>query len=173
MSTFLLDKFESDRLRFRKVEPSDFALWLPFHQDPRTSEFWEGLPSDPEEACQQDLNRTLFRYAHNLGGKMALISKATNEFIGQSGLLVQDVDGHHELEIAYSLLPKFWKQGYALEAARSCKAFAQENKLADSLISIIHEDNIPSQRVALKNGMQLDFATEYHGNPVHIFRVRL
>lgn len=170
---FLLEEQESERLFFRKIQQSDFNVWLPFHQDSRTSEFWNGLPKDPEAACKEDFEITFFRYKNDLGGKMALISKATEELVGLSGLLVQEVDGNKELEIAYSLLPKFWKQGYAIEAAAQCKSYAGANKLAKSLISIIHVDNIPSQQVALKNGMRLDSSTNYHGNPVHIYRILL
>lgn len=170
---FLLDGQESERLLFRKIRQSDFSAWLPFHQDPRTSEFWSGMPKDPEVACKEDFERTFYRYKNGLGGKMALISKTTGELIGLSGLLVQEVAGNRELEIAYSLLPKFWKKGYAIEAAMHNKIHAETHKLADSLISIIHPDNIPSQQVALKNGMHLDSSTEYHGNPVHIYRIVL
>ncbi len=170
---FLLDGEESDRLLFRKIRQSDFSVWLHFHQDHRTSEFWIGLPKDPKIACKEDFERTFFRYKNDLGGKMALISKSTEELVGLSGLLVQKVDGVQELEIAYSLLPKFWKKGYAIEAAAQCKSYAKANKLAKSLISIIHVDNIPSQKVALKNGMLLDSSTTYHENPVNIYRILL
>ena len=170
---FLLDGQESKRLLFQKIQHSDFSDWLPFHQDPRTSEFWNGLPNDPEIACKEDFERTFFRYRNDLGGKMALISKATEELVGLSGLLVQDINDNKELEIAYSLLPKFWKQGFAIEAAAQCKSYAKANKLAKSLISIIHVDNIPSQQVALKIGMLLDSSTTYYGNPVHIYRLSL
>lgn len=170
---FLLHGKETERLLFRKVEPSDFDIWLPFHEDKRTSEFWSGLPQEPKLACQNDFDRTRYRYENALGGKQALIVRDTSEFIGLSGLLVQEIDGKQELEIAYSLLPKFWGNGYASEAAQKCKAHAIENKLASSLISIIHINNIPSQRVALQNGMQIDTTTAYHNNPVHIFRIIL
>jgi len=108
-----------------------------------------------------------------LGGMNVLINKNTDAFIGQCGLLVQIVDGIQELEVGYSMLPKYWKQGYATEAAQKCKAFAKENAFAKSIISIIHVDNIPSQKVAINNGMHLDKTTEYDENPVHIFRVKL
>lgn len=169
---FLLDELETERLIFRKLDASDFGLWLPFHEDKRTSEFWSGLPKDPKTACQEDIDRTLYRYANNLGGKLALISKKTQKLIGLSGLLVQELDEQQELEIAYSLLPKFWGNGYASEAAQACKNYAFKNKLATSLISIIHIDNIPSQKVALQNGMQIDTTTNYHKNPVHIYRTQ-
>lgn len=170
---FLLDGQESKRLLFRKIQHSDFSDWLPFHQDPRTSRYWEGLPQNPKTACEQDFDRTFFRYENKLGGKMALISKASGELIGLSGLLVQEVDGMKETEIAYSLLPKYWKQGYAIEAAARCKSFAKSNNLANSLISIVHVENIPSQKVAVKNGMELDTSKDYNGNPVHIYRLPL
>lgn len=101
----------------------------------------------------------------------ALTLKASGQLVGICGLLVQTVDGIEELEIGYSILPKFWLQGYAFEAAQKCKHFAFEKGFSDSLISIIHVDNVPSQKVALKNGMFLDKTTIYRDNPVHIFRV--
>lgn len=170
---FLLHGKETERLLFRKLKTSDFDAWLPFHEDKRTSEFWSGLPQEPKIACQYDFDITLHRQDNALGGKQALILKNTKELVGLAGLLLQEVDGKQELEIAYSLLPKFWGNGYASEAAQKCKAHVIENKLASSLISIIHIDNIPSQRVAIQNGMQIDTTTTYHSNPVHIFRIAL
>ena len=170
---FLLDNQETERLTFRKLDFTDYNTWLPFHEDKKTSEFWSGLPQDPKIACKQDIDRCIYRYSNNLGGKLALISKQTKEFIGLAGLLIQEVNHKQELEIAYSLLPKFWGNGYASEAAQKCKTYAIKNQLASSLISIIHIDNIPSQKVAIQNGMQIDTTTTYHKNPVHIFRIKL
>ena len=170
MRNYLLDNNETERLRFRKLMESDFDSWLPFHQDPKTSEFWEGLPSNPQIACQQQFDRVFERYDKYLGGMNALVLKTTGVLIGLCGLLVQTVDEVQELEIGYSILLKFWHKGYASEAAQKCKEFAFENDLAESLISIIQVDNLPSQKVAMKNGMYLDKTTTYGNNPVHIFR---
>lgn len=103
----------------------------------------------------------------------ALVCKTTEAFVGIAGLLLQTVDDIQELEIGYSILPKHWKKGYATEAAIKCKDHAIANKLSDSLISIIHIDNVPSQKVATNNGMVLDKITTYRDNPVHIYRIRL
>lgn len=173
MSKLLLTGQETERLTFRKLEVSDFDTWLPFHQDPLSSNFWEGLPKDPKMACQAWFDKAFFRYENNLGGMNVLINKQTGELIGQCGLLVQTIDGIKELEIGYSLLLKYWRKGYAIEAAQKCKSHAIENKLAPSLISTIHVDNIPSQKVAIKNGMHIDKTTIYDNNPVHIFRIVL
>ena len=101
----------------------------------------------------------------------ALIEKESGRLIGHCGLLVQIVDGIPELEIAYSLLPEFWNKGYAIEAAMKCRDFAFANNFSDSLISIISLTNIPSEKVALKNGMHIDKRTIYSNNEVNIFRV--
>jgi ribosomal-protein-alanine N-acetyltransferase len=113
------------------------------------------------------------RYEEQSGGMNALFSKETNKLIGLAGLLVQHVNNKKELEIGYSILPEYWRQGYGFEAAKKCKEVAFENKWADSLISIIQVNNIPSQKIALKNGMYIDFSTTYKNNPVHIFRIKV
>jgi len=171
MSKYLLENQTSKRLIFRKLEEVDFEEWLPFYHNPKSTQYWEGLPSDPIEACTSQFDRIFERYENDLGGMNALISKETGQLVGICGLLVQVVDDITELEIGYSVLPQFWLKGYAYEAAQKCKQFAFENHYTDSLISIIHVDNLPSQKVALKNGMYLDKTTTYKNNPVHIFRV--
>lgn len=170
---YVMDDIASERLLFRKLIPDDFDAWLPFHKDKRTSEYWTGLSANPEQACKEDFERTFYRYKNNLGGKLALLEKSTGKFIGLCGLLVQQIDTKQELEIAYSLLPEFWKKGFATEAAQRCKLYATEKNLAPSLISIIHIENIPSQKVALHNGMEITSKTTYHHNPVYIFRVKI
>ena len=171
MSKYLLENQTSERLIFRELEESDFQEWLPFYHNPKSTQYWEGLPSDPIKACTSQFDRVFERYENDLGGMNALISKETGQLVGICGLLVQVVDDITELEIGYSVLPQFWLKGYAYEAAQKCKQFAFENHYTDSLISIIHVDNLPSQKVALKNGMYLDKTTTYKNNPVHIFRV--
>ena len=168
---YLLTGEESERLYFRKVLPTDFELWLPFHEDPLSSKFWAEKNLSPKAACQLWFDNTFYRYDNNLGGMNALIDKNTEAMIGQCGLLKQTIDNIQELEIGYSLLPAFRNQGYATEAAKKCKSFAFEHKQAQSLISIIHIKNKASQNVAIKNGMSLDKTTTYKNNPVHIFRV--
>lgn len=171
MTKYLLDGQESERLYFRKVLPSDFDTWLPFFYDPDSTKYWDGVPKDPRQACKEQFERIFERYQKNLGGMNALILKENNDLVGFCGLLLQEVDGVQEWEIGYALLPLYRKQGFAVEAARKCKDYAFENRLAPSLISIIQIHNLPSQKVALNNGMQNTKETVYKDNPVYIFRV--
>ena len=167
----LLDGHSTERLEFRKVVPSDYDAWLPFYDDPRSTQFWEGIPKDKEVACSQQFDWIFERYRKGLGGQNAVVLKENGALIGLCGLLLQHVDGKHEWEIGYSLLPEYWGQGFATEAARYCKKVAFENNLADSLISIIQIHNLPSQNVALRNGMERGPRSVYKNNPVYIYRV--
>ena len=101
----------------------------------------------------------------------ALICKETNRLIGLCGLLVQTVVEKVALEIGYSILPEFWSNGYATEAAQKCREVAFKNEWTTHLISIIHIANLPSQNVAIKNGMKRYQTTTYKNTPVHIYRI--
>ncbi|APA65104.1 GNAT family N-acetyltransferase [Maribacter sp. 1_2014MBL_MicDiv] len=171
MPAYVLFNEESDRLLFKEVKPLDFEHWLPFHEEPLSSQYWSGLPNDPRVACEEQFQRIFERYKANLGGLNALFLKGTNTLVGLCGVLLQQVDGEQEFEIGYSILPEYWRKGFAFEAAEKCKHIAFEKKWTNSLISIIQVDNIPSQKTALKNGMFIDFTTTYHNNTVHIYRI--
>lgn len=168
---FLLEGKRTQRLTFRKFTPLDYAAWLPFHQNKASSQFWSGVPKEPDIACKQQFKGIFERYDNNQGAMNALVDSNSHALIGMCGLLIQEVDGVSELEIGYSILPEHWRRGYAYEAAKKCKEVAFKNKWATHLISIIHIDNIASQKVALKIGMQIEKTMTYKNNPVHIYRV--
>ncbi len=168
---YLLTNRQSERLLFRPIQSSDFDEWLQFFADPEYYRHWVAEQGTAEEECKKWYATQFSRYANNRGGMNALIEKSSGALVGHAGLLVQVVDGVEELEIAYSLQPRFRGKGYAIEAAQTCKAYAFENNLSPSLISIISLSNLSSQRVAIKNGMKIEKQTLYKDNPVYIFRI--
>lgn len=171
MSNYLMEGQETARLRFRRLKPEDFATWLKFFEHPLWNKYWKVEPATPAGFCKDWFDKAFYRYEHDLGGMNVLVDKKTGAFIGQCGLLVQTVDDLEELEIAYSILPEFWNQGYATEAAKKCMEVAFGNNFRDSLISIIHVNNAESARVAMKNGMEVEKRTIYDNNPVNIYRL--
>lgn len=151
----LLENQETERLKFRRLEQEDFSVWKEIFEDEITSKYL-GMDhlKTADERCSYWFELTFNRYEKDLGGQNVLIDKKTGKIIGQAGLLVREIDGDSEIEVAYSILPKFRKFGYAYEAASKCRDFAFEKKLAQQLYSIIHVENQDSQMLAIKIGMK-------------------
>ncbi len=169
---YLLINQESERIRFRPLEKEDAIIWLEFLKDDNSVKFLGmNLDQGPEERCKEWFKRVEDRYKNNSGGLNALIDKQTGDFIGQCGLLIQQVDGIQELEIGYSLMPQYRNKGFAIEAAKKCRDFAFKNDFSDHLISIIHEENTRSKKVARKNGMTLIKKSSFMNLPVEIFAI--
>ena len=162
----------TERLLMRPITKQDVPVWATFFIDPVATRFIPtGGETDVHKRAAFWIERQLARYAENRYGMMALINKANNELVGQCGLLTQMVDDKQELEIGYHLLPKYWKQGYAIEAAKTFRDFAFKNELSDSVISIIALENYPSQKVAVRNGMKVDKQSEFFDKDVLIYRI--
>lgn len=170
---FLLEGFETERLRFRKVSWDDFDEWSTLFGSPDVIRFLGLDPSlSKHELTTVWFEKTFQRYEEGRGSMNALIEKKSGRLVGQSGLLVQEVEGEKRIEISYSILPEFWRNGYAFEAANACKNHAFEYGVADNLISIIDPDNIGSEKVAIKNGMSLErLLPDYKSAPFNVFSI--
>jgi ribosomal-protein-alanine N-acetyltransferase len=154
---YLLTGQETGRLKFRLLELEDFDSWLGLFKAKDIAKYLDLDPKLSEsELCTKWFDKVLHRYENELGGMNVLIDKKTNQLIGQCGLLIQRVEGLERMEIGYAILPQYWNQGFAFEAALKCKDFAFENKMAKSLISTVHVENLGSEKVALKNRMTFE-----------------
>ena len=154
---------ETERLILREMESSDYPALCKMLQDSEVMTAYEHAFSDRE--AEEWLERQLGRYRQYGFGLWAVVLKETGEMIGQCGLTMQDCDGDEVLEIGYLFQKAYWHQGYALEAAVGCKKYAFDVLKAKEVYSIIRDNNFPSQRVALRNGMKQcgSFVKHYYG----------
>jgi len=169
---YTLNGQETERLKFRLLNDNDFNEWVELFNDIEVSKIL-GMDKlgTPKEQCEKWFEWTYDRYKNNLGGQNVLIEKSTNKIIGQSGLLVREINGYNEIEIAYSILPYARKKGFASEASQKCRNFAFENNFAEKLISIINPTNLYSEKVALNNGMKIRETIHFHGNKMNVFQI--
>lgn len=167
---YLTDK-ESERLVFKPLSHLYEADWARYLSDSINTKFYPQIPVTNPERADLWIQSQLDRYKAGTFGMCAVHLKETNEFIGQAGALIQEVDGKEEVEIGYHFFHEHTGNGYATEAAKHLKKWIFDNHSTESIISIIRTDNIPSQRVALRHGMVLDFETIWKEMPVKIFRV--
>lgn len=165
---------ETERLSLRKMNQGDFDPLCKILKDPEVMYAYEHGFSDEE--VQAWLDRQLQRYEDYGFGLWAVIEKMSGELIGQCGLTMQDCDGKEVLEIGYLFRKEYWHKGVATEAAAACKKYAFETLHAEEVFSIIRNNNIPSQNVAIRNGMTVcgKFTKHYYGMdmPHLIFSVK-
>ena len=159
----------SERLQFRPIVTKDWETWLPFFKSPAAMKHWPMGNLTPEEYAKQWYQKQWDRYEKGWGGMNALIEKKSGKLIGHAGLLTQKVESKIELEVAYSLLPQYWKKGYATEAALKCKEVAFQQKYTDRLIAIIAQSNENSIAVALRVGFSFEKSIQFQGIDANIF----
>jgi len=161
---------ETERLVSRRLVFDDYKIWTKFFEDPEAYRYLPKLDTEPEARAIAWMKKQMARYESQRFGLHALIEKSTGDFIGQCGLLLHEVSGRTETEIGYHILPRYWRKGFAFEAASRFKQYGFDEKLCKSMISIVHVDNMPSQKVALKNGMHREKETVFYELPVYIYR---
>jgi RimJ/RimL family protein N-acetyltransferase len=107
------------------------------------------------EFVRDGIHRSLESYRKHGYGLFGVELKSTGRFIGDCGLVWQDLDARQELEVGYHFHRSHWGQGYATEAAGACIQYAFCTAGVDHVISLIRPENIPSQRVAERNGLRV------------------
>ena len=142
---------ETERLRLRKLEAEDFAALCRVLQDEAAMYAYAHAFSDAE--VQDWLDRQRARYREDGFGLWAVELRQSGRVIGQCGLTMQDFGGRRVPEIGYLFERAHWHRGYATEAAVACKLLAFCTLELDAVYSIIRDNNLPSQAVALRNGM--------------------
>lgn len=93
-------------------------------------------------------------------------------FVGDCGLTVQDVEGTPHVEVGYHLMPAMRGHGYATEAATAVRDCAAAHGV-DHLVALIRPDNVPSQGVARRLGMEVERTAHVHGADALVFGMRL
>ncbi len=144
---------ETPRLILREMEQKDFADICRVLQDKETMYAYEHAFSDEE--VQAWLNNQLRRYREDGFGLWGAILKESGEMIGQCGITLQDVNGEWVPEVGYLFERAHWHKGYATEAAIACKEYAFNVLGIDTVYTIIRDNNIASQNVAKRNGMEI------------------
>ena len=154
---------ETERLYLRELNQSDYEALCRILQDEEVMYAYEHAFEADE--VQEWLDRQIQRY-HDYGfGLWAVILKEQGELIGQCGLTMQECNRGEILEVGYLFQKAYWHKGYATEAAIACKEYAFQTLNADAVASIIRDNNIPSQKVARRNGMSVadQFVKHYYG----------
>lgn len=144
---------ETPRLLLREFTPEDADALALVISDPETMRFYPA-PYD-RAGVEQWIERNRQRYQHDGVGLWAMELTKDKILIGDCGIIRQQVEGESLYEIGYHLRRDHWGRGLATEAATACRDWAFAHLKTDRLISLIRPENLPSRRVAERNGMTI------------------
>ena len=147
-----LHMIETERLLLREYTPDDFDALYEILSDPETMRHYPA-PYD-EAGTRHWIEWNLENYTQYGFGLWAVVLKETGEFIGDCGITIQNIDGEMLPEIGYHIHKKYWRRGFAKEAARAVRNWAFQNTEYNVLYSYMKHTNEGSWRTAMANGMK-------------------
>ncbi len=170
---------ETARLALREFVPEDAEALSHILGDPETMRHYPAPYDRP--GVEQWIARNRQRYESDGVGLWAMILKSTNlksmlakaseELIGDCGVIRQEVDGETLYEIGYHLRRDLWGQGLASEAAIACRDWAFEHLKVNRVVSLIRPENLVSCRVAEHNGMKIWKEITWRGLRHHVYSI--
>jgi ribosomal-protein-alanine N-acetyltransferase len=103
--------------------------------------------------------------------QFAVIIRSNGTLAGYCGFFHHPEHGIDDVEIGYRLHPDYWNRGFATEAARAVRDHGFRDWKLARVISLVHPENIPSRRVAEKNGMTVEKEIMFRGFPTLVFAI--
>jgi ribosomal-protein-alanine N-acetyltransferase len=144
---------ETERLLLREFVPEDLELLAPIFADAEMMRFYPA-PFTRERSAGW-IAWAMALYAERGHGLWAMVRRDDNLFLGDCGLVPQQIEGAELLEIGYHVRRDQWGRGYAPEAAAACRDYAFGHLGVARVCSIVDPLNLASRRVAERVHTQL------------------
>lgn len=96
-------------------------------------------------------------------GYWCVRESGSDRMIGYAGVKRMLVHGRPVLNLVYRFVPDVWGRGFATEAAVAIVSRALEELPAETIVARVRPDNLSSQNVARKAGLQRDAAMDCQG----------
>ncbi|HKF20711.1 MAG TPA: GNAT family N-acetyltransferase [Candidatus Angelobacter sp.] len=157
---------QTDRLLLREFTMDDLEPLTAMHLDPEVYRFI-GLRT-PEQT-RNVLRDWIAAYQSPGFAKWAVVLRETGEFIGRCGMMIEEYEGISEPELGWTFARAHWGHGYATEAAVAALKHGFDNLQLRRIISLIHPDNLASERVALRIGMGFERLVQWKDKPANLY----
>jgi len=147
---------QTPRIVLRHLEPQDLDALFALYRDPAIRQYFPDGTRTHEETKQE---LEWFLHGHPgfpQLGLWATVECASGAFLGRCGLLPWEIEGKHEVELAFLIDKNRWGEGFATEAASAIVSYARTDLNLERLICLITPGNAASVRVAEKVGMSYE-----------------
>jgi ribosomal-protein-alanine N-acetyltransferase len=164
----------TERLVMRPLRIEDVDVFFEMYADPDVMRYMGGPYTGTLDELRKRMSARIEEHFRSDAGLFATELRATGELIGRCGQLRWNVEGTLETEVGYLIARPYWGRGLATEAA---KALIEDGftRLGETrLISLIHPENVASQRVAAHNGLRYEGDVNAEGltvQPVRMYSI--
>ncbi len=115
------------------------------------------------------------QYVDNGIGRMAIIEKETEDFLGWGGfkLVTNLVNGHQNYyDLGYRFIRKHWGKGYATESAKAAIEFGWNDLGLSGIYAMTDINNTQSKKVLEKCGFKCTEVFDYETTPHYWFELK-
>lgn len=165
---------QTQRLLARPPTPEDRVAYHAHFTDPAVERWLRPSPLPPFDANAIDelLIADCAHWDDHGFGPWVLETLEGGEFAGRGGLSWAAVEGTAEIELPWSVEPRFHGCGYATEAATAAVERAREIGF-ERVVALVLPSNAASQRVAEKAGFSRAGECEHAGMTHWLYRLSL
>jgi len=165
----LIMELQTERLILRSFREEDVDAMAELFANPDFMRFSLGVFTERKKTVEF-IEKVMGWDRAGMPSQFAVVLRGQHAVIGYCGF------HHHpevpgEIEIGYRLHPDYWNKGLITEAARAVRDHAFADLKLPRVISLIHPENIPSRRVAEKNGMKVEKEITFRGFPTLVYAI--
>ncbi len=143
---------ETQRLLLKPTDKNDAMFILELLNTPKWLKYIGDRNVNSAEDAKKYIAEKITPQFERLGfGNYTVIRKSDNTKIGTCGLY--DREGLEGVDIGFGFLPKYERNGYALEGALKVKELAINSFKLKQINAITNKDNVSSQRLLEKLGL--------------------
>jgi [ribosomal protein S5]-alanine N-acetyltransferase len=158
--------FETERLVVRPYTMDDIDNFFRLNGDKEVMRYIR--PAQTLEQSKEFLQKIITAYKERPGmGRWGMYSTANGEFVGSFAVI--PVEHTDMLQLGYALLKENWGIGYATESLKGGIEYVFGPLGLSEIAAITYPENIPSQKVLLKNGFVFDKTFTEEGKELHIY----
>lgn len=146
---------ETERLYFRELLNTDVSGIYSLDSDPEVHQYLGNNPIKTVEQAEDAIKFIRQQYIDNGVGRLAIIEKETNDFVGWGGFkLITDLTNGHKdyYDLGYRFIKKSWGKGYATESGKAAVEYGFNKLELPVIYAIADAGNLQSQNVLKKCG---------------------
>ena len=158
---------DTPRLQLREFTTDDLDDFSSMVSDPEVMRFFGPGQVVSRQEAESALEKIIEGWQKRGFGRWAISQKESSRLIGFCGFRLLD----NIPELSYMLAKAYWGLGLATESCLACLKYGFEDRRFDRIVAAVRRENVASQRVLKKIGMQYKENRRYEGTHAMYFEI--